>query len=407
MRPNGHTCRPIGSEYLLFDVTLFPSNSHFNSVYNLKRRVASLPPVDPDIFRELALVTRPAANAARSNVPIQFSCTLCHKLYRNRNAYQNHIRNQEHASNFDKYKSSDSAGDVVSTEDTKLSLDGLDLSDPISSVKVDDLVPNTFGEPSPSRCLFCNFESTTVEFNTDHMCKTHGMFIPDQDYLYDLEIFIGYLSKVVSRFCTCLYCGKTKETVEGVQQHMKDKGHCKLNFDDLSEYEPFYDFPSDSEMGDLETSTVVKNEESKPLREHQNATGLLPNDSRSSDDLELFLPSGKRLGHRSQSYVYRQNLHKLSPSPETAKPQAITVGESDEKHNPSSNHGRQVATRANGGTGIIGVPEQQKRALMAVERKMLRQESRARNDYRWALEKRVNQKNYSAVSIPARYSDSC
>lgn len=100
---------------------------------------------------------------------------------------------------------------------------------------------------SVKRCLFCNFDSTSVELNAAHMERIHGMFIPERAYLVNLEGLIGALFEKIHYFHECLYCGKLKPTIFGLQTHMRDKGHCKIPFDtedEQLEIGDFYDFTS-------------------------------------------------------------------------------------------------------------------------------------------------------------------
>jgi pre-60S factor REI1 len=97
------------------------------------------------------------------------------------------------------------------------------------------------------RCLFCNYESPTPPLNAVHMERIHGMFIPERKYLVDLEGLIASLHEKIYEFHECLYCGKLKPTVFGLQTHMRDKGHCKIRFateDEQLEIGEFYDFTS-------------------------------------------------------------------------------------------------------------------------------------------------------------------
>jgi pre-60S factor REI1 len=96
-------------------------------------------------------------------------------------------------------------------------------------------------------CIFCNYVSPSIELNASHMVKIHGMFIPEQSYLIDLEGLIKYLAEKVSQSHECLYCSKIKSTTAGVQTHMRDKGHCMIAFDteeQMIEVGQFYDFRS-------------------------------------------------------------------------------------------------------------------------------------------------------------------
>lgn len=55
------------------------------------------------------------------------------------------------------------------------------------------------------------------------MTKEHSFFIPDIEYLQDLEGLVKYLGEKVSVGTTCLFCngkGKAFTSLEGVQTHM-------------------------------------------------------------------------------------------------------------------------------------------------------------------------------------------
>jgi pre-60S factor REI1 len=108
----------------------------------------------------------------------------------------------------------------------------------------DDETPN---ETRLKRCLFCNFQSPSIPLNAAHMERIHGMFVPERTYLVDLDGLIGSLYEKIHIDHECLYCGKLKPTVFGLQTHMRDKGHCKIPFDTEDqqlEIGEFYDFTS-------------------------------------------------------------------------------------------------------------------------------------------------------------------
>jgi len=44
----------------------------------------------------------------------------------------------------------------------------------------------------PKQCLFDRHFSATVEANADRMYRKYGFFVPDREYLTDLEGLIGY-----------------------------------------------------------------------------------------------------------------------------------------------------------------------------------------------------------------------
>ena len=101
----------------------------------------------------------------------------------------------------------------------------------------------------PASCLFCHHDSASLEDNLHHMTKSHSFFIPDVDYVTELEDFVIYLGAKVGDGKVCLYCNKKSRefpSVEAVQKHMRDKGHSKLDYegDSALEYADFYDFTS-------------------------------------------------------------------------------------------------------------------------------------------------------------------
>lgn len=246
-----------------------------------------------------------------------------------------------------------------------------------------------------AQCLFCNIDSSTTGHNVEHMSKAHDMFIPDQEDLDDMEGLLSYLFNIITEFHECLFCGKTKETVEGLRSHMIDKGHCRIAFDE--ELDQFYDFEGGSADGAEqemvgEDEENVEAEKASPPREH---------DFYQDGDHELRLPSGRILGHRSLSRYYRQNLHSYPTPAERADRRAITATEATNGDNPRPNRpGHQLATGARGEMGMIGVSEFEKRALRATEKKALKQEARARNENEWRVNKESNHQKHYRVSGP-------
>nr|KAG5708371.1 hypothetical protein BaRGS_034402 [Batillaria attramentaria] len=148
-------------------------------------------------------------------------------------------------------------------------------------------------------CLFCPHVSSSLEENMDHMTVKHSFFLPDAEYISDLEGLIVYLGEKISQGHMCLWCNdRTKMfyNMRDVQKHMVDKGHCKIKHDDqtMYEYADYYDYRSsypDSGSG----GTAAEGEVMEPQQ-------LV------SSGFELVLPSGSSIGHRSLARYYRQNL---------------------------------------------------------------------------------------------------
>ena len=72
----------------------------------------------------------------------------------------------------------------------------------------------------PEICLFCLHPSTTLEENATHMSFTHGLFVPEKEYLIDLRGFIVHLGEKIGVGNLCVYCGKSFTSAEGTRAHM-------------------------------------------------------------------------------------------------------------------------------------------------------------------------------------------
>ncbi|KAI4175697.1 MAG: hypothetical protein LQ346_008025, partial [Caloplaca aetnensis] len=158
-----------------------------NSVYNIKRRIASLPPIPLDAF------------------------------------------------------------DIQKKK--KFDIGEASTSSRSSSSTIDEEVSDNEGEQStsPFQCLFCSQGFATdhigLATNLEHMHQVHGMSIPDPEMVVDMQSFVGYLATVVRAWHECLYCGTTKRSTLGIQSHMRDKSHCLLNLDREPELLDFWENP--------------------------------------------------------------------------------------------------------------------------------------------------------------------
>jgi pre-60S factor REI1 len=70
--------------------------------YNLKRRVASLPPLSSEIFTEKVLANKATAAATAAKASFEKQCSACQKTYFSENAYNNHLNSQKHRMNMAK-----------------------------------------------------------------------------------------------------------------------------------------------------------------------------------------------------------------------------------------------------------------------------------------------------------------
>ncbi|KZT19899.1 hypothetical protein NEOLEDRAFT_1183000 [Neolentinus lepideus HHB14362 ss-1] len=320
--------------------------------YNMKRRVAGLPPVSAIIFNQKVVERKTETAVAASSKGS--TCEVCKKTYTSENAYRSHLNSKKHKEN--ELKAASTPKDVQEEEEEALEYTAEETSsksEPELSVPsvTEDLDRHTVDESasddaitqtidakiaaarsrlSPLHCLFCPTVSTSVSDNLTHMAVTHSFFIPDAEFLTDVEGLLTYLGEKVAVGNVCLYCnGKGREfrTLDAVRKHMVDKSHCKIAYekeDDRLEVSDYYDFTSSypdakkKKQGDEEWEDVDGDEEDdlsadEVVDESEEESDLdeLPNTQVTYGDshLELVLPSGARIGHRSLKRYYAQSFH--------------------------------------------------------------------------------------------------
>lgn len=422
----------------------------------MKRRVASLPPISADIFTDKVLQARAASTAEADKAYFEKSCEACTKTYYSENAYQNHLTSQKHKANLAAAASrpDDETKSVVSStfslgEPTMVAKDDVDsdaedefnhVIEGLQKAKLEQQGPSPIkrpANPQPAKaeggaeedeedeerastangsgkeptwnlrsCIFCNFESPTVPLNAHHMERFHGMFIPEKQYLVDLDGLVQQLQFQIAKGLECIFCQKVKTNVYAVQTHMRDTGHCKIPYtteDEQLSIGEYYDFrstysdgaesDSDSEdetggarvsKGDgakeaaeddgWETDSSESSLDSEDLtavpaeghyhqfdrlnkhphhakddpRPHRQADGFHSRAHKHNhavfyDDYELHLPSGKSVGHRSHNKYFRQNLTHYPTPEERAERAAITNGEDDDERHFSDDDNSNAA----------------------------------------------------------------
>lgn len=530
-----------------------PTLTH-HSRYNLKRRVASLPPIASEVFTEKVLQARASTTAEAERAGFQKECSVCQRTYYSENSYQNHIGSQKHRAK-EAARLRGQNGSAIGVDDASSMISStFSLGDPVPSVKseldsdaeeefshivegmkatgiqerpspvkrpsnppltalVDEQEKVTASEgsseqqsatvtPTPSKtsgatlilstksCLFCNQESRDIASNVMHMERSHGMFIPEKQYLVDLEGLLASLQQRIQESNECLVCGRVKSNAFAVQTHMRDTGHCKIPYtteDEQLEIGDFYDFrgtysdnedmDSDDEestynggarLGGKRATTMVNEDGDEiedreeegwetdssassldsadltavPAENHYHQYERLekhPHHSRQDsrphhqkdgwhshshkptravfyDEYELHLPSGKSVGHRSLNRYFRQNLRDR-PSPEEQALQrqlAIENGQDpdameidDEAGNGQQlvqqgrgrDQNRQLASRAEGGIGMLGVSDIRKKEVKKAEVRSRKVENAQRKRGEWSVNKQANNQKYYHYSI--------
>lgn len=174
-----------------------------------------------------------------------------------------------------------------------------------------------------AQCVFCTKLSPSLQDNISHMTTEHSFFIPDLEFLVDIEGLVGYLLEKVCEYNICLQCsgkGRGYYSTEAVRKHMIDKGHCILNYDELGRMElsDFYDFRSSypkengDEWEDVENNGDEDDEgelvDMVEDEEVESTSRILANAKVQIDGMELVLANGARAGHRLLLRYYKQRF---------------------------------------------------------------------------------------------------
>jgi pre-60S factor REI1 len=214
-------------------------------------------------------------------------------------------------------------------------------------------------EIDPRQCLFDKHMSKSVKANVDRMHRKYGFFIPDVEYLDDLEGLVGYCHEKVKLGHMCLYCQRVFRTWQGCQKHMMSKEHCKIRYElhvDMEDFAVFYDFseadaaflgtrlqPDDGdssavmveeedagvygageeegEWEDISDDEMEEDDDQEPeenLDDEGLYSGYQEEVSRMGFDVtalgELVFPDGRIIGHRALKRYYKQRAPQNSES---------------------------------------------------------------------------------------------
>lgn len=265
--------------------------------YNLKRKVAELPPVFAEEFVNRVHAQRNDEQKATEDKSKY--CDACHKNFNNEKSFDNHLNSKKHKEN-EAYKFEKEVDSKVNHQDQVEEKVEEDTDSDREEVDSDE-----WEEDNPAEsnyCLFCKHKSRSLVRNLRHMSLKHSFFIPDAEFCTNATSLIRYLGEKVFKGFMCLWCndsGRGFHSAEAAQGHMRDKGHCKMLHEGevLLEYADFYDYSSSYPNG---TEGPVDLDEEINL---QVIDGT---------DYQLVLPSGAVIGHRSLSRYYKQRLNPTS-----------------------------------------------------------------------------------------------
>lgn len=391
---NAYTCNTCGLTFPTADLQRLHMKTDWHR-YNLKRRVASLPPITSEMFAEKMLqqkqqvddesnrsrgtgrrqVTKKdkkreekllrkqatqraaglAADIERPSSPegsvVSSSFSLGEPVHEGE--YRSYGPAMSTTENEESEEDDEEEGEVTVTESTPVperprpdSMDE-DDDDDAEEKEIKRRIARAVRIP-PNVCLVDGKEFETVEDNVAYMAKKYGLFIPEREYLVDLEGLITYLGEKVGLGNMCLSCNFQGKSVESVRAHLVSKNHVRIPYETTEEkleYSEFYDFtrsygPSrrkaataavDGGADDDDEWEEVSDEEAMNVDDDDDDDFVGDENDLYTDGMELALAPGVRATHRSLQRYYRQSFRNTA-APTEGQGTVLAV---DRRHNTS------------------------------------------------------------------------
>lgn len=382
-KTSGFTCNTCQVRFVTAELQRQHMRTEWHR-YNLKRRVAQLPTILSEIFAEKVLEQQQAAEQNNDEDEFGFHVNQRHRSGGERQLTKKDLKQlakleakrgrtaelgaetgprthspatsvaselsafslgesvhySEAESNFEsgsEFNHSDSVhSDLDSWKESGDDSDEYTLDEEEQDDAALEILPNT-------HCFYCGSNNHELESNVRHMAHRHGLYIPERTYLTDLEGLLTFLNEVVTLDHECLVCGFQGKSLESIRQHIHSKGHCRIPYETKEEkliVLEFYNFRIDEEpvqrtkkeskkvsfreVPDTDYVDVGSGDDLSD--ESQNGNGIYDNYSTGlvdSTGVELTLPTGSRVGHRSMVKYYRQNLPLPREYPESNKTVAL------------------------------------------------------------------------------------
>lgn len=295
--------------------------------YNLKRKIAELPPVTAEEFqRRVILLKKETENKSKGKSYTY--CSVCKKSFASSQSFENHLQSKKHLEliqiknaqddeniaqpsikNNKNFSKNAPAAVLPSEESMEEEYDDESIETASSGTEeVDsDEWEEVISENNPilnNDCLFCSHHSASLTKNVKHMSVAHSFFIPHIEYLQDLKGLLLYLGEKICNGYMCIWCNDRKNCfsgVDAVRNHMIDKGHTKIATDTESslEYLDFYNFEM---VEDDEEDEEDDNEQADGSSSNADNAKVTTNDN---DAVTMLLPSGEVICHRSLLRYFR------------------------------------------------------------------------------------------------------
>lgn len=325
--------------------------SHYATEFhalNAKRRAADLPPVTESGYQRLKEQQASEAKAAEdAEAEVLYICEACHKTFGAAGQFQTHNSSKRHREKVKEIIAERKAAKLAEKEREAAGLPPVPEPTPVPDATLSGAAGEGELMIGCNHCLFCWKDNGTIEDNLRHMQLAHSFYVPDVEHCTEPEGLVEYLHSKIIEEHLCLWCTGSKkyESPEAARQHMTDKAHCAMRYEEegeFDEYEQFYDYDTGSEDEDEGNALALVLPGSEQMSSLASSAGDLP------------LPGGGVARHRALMKYYRQNIRPVDERRESLRA-AMSRLALDYKASGGERHlGLSLTQRFNMGIGTRG-----------------------------------------------------
>ena len=295
--------------------------------YNLNRVTMNLNPLlyedylkKKEIFMKKLEEQKKNQKLEEENKQIDLYCEICEKKFTNRKKLEEHLNSKNHKKNEtekkekEENKKKETETEINTTSDKQ---EEKELKKEPEKTTIDDI----------TICIFCNKKNENLEKNISHMVEIHKLDVPFLSCIKNYPGLVKLMAKKIFKYKACLTCDTQKfETYKSLQSHMIDKGHTRINNNDLDDF--LFKYYDTKKLLSIKDISLRKMKEFKILSLRLKvAKNLKEKDSEGNQDWvevdeyededfepmtlpngELLLQDGTILGSKIYNIYYKQRI---------------------------------------------------------------------------------------------------
>ena len=303
--------------------------------YNLNRVTMNLNPLlyddylkKKEMYMKKLEEQKKKQKLEEENKQIDLFCEICDKKFSNRKKLEEHLNSKNHKKNEIEKKQKEKEQNEKKEKETKKEneteintnsekKEEIDLKKEPEKTTLDDI----------TICIFCNKQNENLEKNISHMLEIHKLDVPFLSYIKNYPGLVKLMAKKIFKYKACLTCDTQKfETYKSLQSHMIDKGHTRINNNDLDDFLfKYYDTKKllgikDISLRKLEEFKILslrlkvaKNLKEKDSEGNQDWIEINENENEDFEPItlpngELLLENGSTLGNKIYNIYYKQRI---------------------------------------------------------------------------------------------------